>query len=86
MPVIDVPEGEVLMKALLRAGRPVASSCNGDGVCGKCRIEVVKGAENLSAETPLEIFLRDRYKLAPEFRISCQTRVLGPVTVDASYW
>ncbi|HEX4923268.1 MAG TPA: 2Fe-2S iron-sulfur cluster-binding protein [Bdellovibrionales bacterium] len=83
---IDVPDGSNLMRALLNNGIPVASSCNGDGVCTKCRLKIVAGKENLSKETELEADLRDIHEIPNGERISCQTTVNGPVTVDASYW
>ena len=74
------------MKALLAAGLPVASSCQGDGICAKCRIQIVEGAENLSPVNPREQILRDRLRIPREYRISCQTLVLGDIKIDASYW
>lgn len=85
-PAIEVEPGTLLMKALLDAGMPVASSCKGDGICGKCRIEIVSGAENLSQINGREAILRDRLKVQPNYRISCQTQVMGDVTVDTTYW
>lgn len=85
-PEITVESGAFLMKSLLDAGLPVASSCHGDGVCAKCRIVIVEGSENLSKINPVEQMLRDRLKIAREVRISCQTQVLGDIRVDASYW
>ena len=83
---IEVPEGANLMESLLQAGIPVASSCYGDAVCGKCRLEIIKGAENLSKPFGIELILRDRLRLEKGVRISCQVKVLGDVTVDAAYW
>ncbi len=83
---ITVEAGANLMKSLLEAGLPVASSCKGDGICAKCRVLIVTGAENLSQINPREQVLRDRLRIPREARISCQTGVLGDVTVDASYW
>jgi 2Fe-2S ferredoxin len=83
---IAVSEGKNLMEALLEAGLPVASSCHGDGVCAKCKITIVTGAQNLSAENDTELFLKEKNSIAKEVRISCQTQVLGDITVDASYW
>ena len=85
-PAIEVPEGTKLMQALQGGGLPVASSCRGDGVCAKCRVEIVAGHENLSNETDLEKFLRERHGLSRAERISCQAQVLGDITVDTSYW
>ena len=36
--ILEVHAGANLMKTLLDAGIPVASSCLGDGICGKCRL------------------------------------------------
>lgn len=74
------------MEALLKAGFPVASSCHGDGICGKCRIQILEGAENLSKINEVEQLVRDRLNVPKEYRISCQTRVLGEVLIDTSYW
>jgi 2Fe-2S ferredoxin len=86
IPAIEVESGVNLMRALLDAGLPVASSCHGDGVCAKCRIQVISGAENLSRINPLEQNLRDRLRIPGDKRISCQTAVLGDVVVDTGYW
>ncbi|MEN0058473.1 MAG: 2Fe-2S iron-sulfur cluster-binding protein [Bdellovibrio sp.] len=83
---LQVPVGANLMKSLLAAGLPVASSCDGEGVCAKCRIFILQGSENLSPETPLEQFLKETNSLPSHTRISCQTEVLGDITIDASYW
>jgi len=74
------------MRNLLAAGIPVASSCYGDGVCGKCRLEIVSGGENLNPANETEKILRSRLNLGKTERISCQTEVHGDITVDARYW
>lgn len=74
------------MEHLLAAGRPVASSCRGDGICGKCRVNVLEGKENLSPIEPLERLAHERLKLPQGVRLSCQARVRGDVTIDTSYW
>jgi ferredoxin, 2Fe-2S len=74
------------MDALQAAGLPVASSCFGDGVCGRCRVQVVTGLENLSAIEPIETIVRDRLRIPKDVRISCQARVLGDITIDTTYW
>jgi 2Fe-2S ferredoxin len=85
-PPIEVSLGANLMKSLLAAQIPVASSCNGDGVCAKCRIRITKQGENTSPPNETEIFLREKFNLKPQDRISCQTQVLGDLEIDASYW
>lgn len=85
-PSFEVESGTILMRSLLDNKVPVASSCNGDGVCSKCRIQIIKGLENLSLPNETELFLRDKFNLTKDVRISCQTLVLGDITVDTTYW
>ena len=85
-PELEVPLHANLMQALLTAGLPVASSCNGDGVCSKCRIKIIEGQKNLSEPNDTELILKEQNSLGKELRISCQVEVLGDITVDASYW
>lgn len=74
------------MASLLKAGMPVASSCQGDGICGKCKIEIIDGEKNLSAVESREQILSLRLKIKPPYRVSCQTKVFGDVTIDTTYW
>lgn len=83
---IEVKPGENLMQALLDNGYPVASSCYGDGVCGKCRMQIIEGADNLSPANPLEKTLKDRLQLKKDERIACQIELQSDVTVDTTYW
>jgi 2Fe-2S ferredoxin len=85
-PEMEVAAGSNLMRSLLRAGLPVASSCNSEGVCAKCGIRILEGMENLSAPNATEAFLKEKNNIRPDFRISCQTLVLGDILIDAGYW
>ena len=86
MKEFNVSSGAILMDALLDHDIPVASSCGGDAVCSKCKIQIIKGAENLSPESKLEIDLRQSNNIANNYRISCQTKIQGDIIVDTSYW
>ena len=83
---LKVISGVNLMKALLESEIPVASSCHGDGVCAKCRLTITAGAKNLSEPNDTENFLKEKFQLKSNQRISCQALVLGDIEVDASYW
>ncbi len=85
-PALEVADGANLMKALLAAGMPVASSCNSEGVCAKCGVRIVDGMSNLSPLGPTEIFLKEKNGIRKEFRISCQALVHGDIVIDAGYW
>lgn len=83
---IDVNSESSLMDQLLANQLPVASSCGGQGVCGKCAIRIVKGQENLSPESEYDTFLKAKNNIPSDCRISCQVKVLGNVTIDTNYW
>lgn len=84
--IFEVPRGENLMASLLANDLPVASSCSGEGVCGKCRIQIISGMAHLSIPNDTEKFLADTNELESNERISCQTEVLGDIEVDTRYW
>lgn len=83
---IIVPLGTNLMSALLKADLPVASSCHGDGVCAKCVIEIHEGSENLSPIHKREESLLKKIPNNKSIRFSCQTKVMGDILVDTTYW
>lgn len=85
-PAFEVREGANLMKSLLTARRPVASSCDGDGICAKCRVRILQGADNLSPASYFELERLEMNKVPEGHRLSCQCKVLGDVTVDTDYW
>lgn len=74
--VVNVSEGESLIRAALHAGVHINASCGGEGVCGKCRIIVEKGSvtDGLSE------------RLSPEdvekgYRLACLTKITEDVTI-----
>jgi len=84
---VDVPAGTTLLEATRRAGLPIGSSCDGQGICGWCRLRVLEGAAELSPVETTERELLARIGGGPDERIACQARVLSPgVLVTASYW
>jgi ferredoxin, 2Fe-2S len=83
---IPCEKGQNLFKLLRQQDVPVASSCLGDGICGKCVLKIEQGTENLSPPTELELKLKEKYKLTNQQRISCQCQVLGDVGVRSTYW
>lgn len=79
-------KSENLMRLLLNAGYPVASSCQGDGICSKCRVKIIHGHDNLNLENELETKTKVRNQIAPIERLSCQVYVNGDITIDTDYW
>ena len=55
-------------------------------MCIKCLVTVVDGAQNLSPPDREELDLREVHDFPKTDRLSCQTTILGDVTLDTKYW
>ncbi len=84
---IEVADGEPLIRAAMEAGVHINASCGGEGVCGKCRVQIESGtveggeSERISAED------REKgYRLACRAAVKSDLSVRVPVesSVDAS--
>ncbi len=73
-----VPAGTTLFNAAHWAGLPIESTCGGRGTCGKCGVQVLEGAAELS----LADYRHLADKLDDGWRLSCQCPINGPMTVD----
>ena len=78
--------GSKLMAVARRAGLPVPTTCGGKGNCSHCLLEVREGAEYMSAAGQSELDYRPIHGQPAHFRMSCQTRVLGPCVVTHDSW
>ena len=83
---VVVPSGTTLLEAVRRAGLPIARACGGGGLCGRCGVEVLAGAEGLPAPSAAETGAKQRNRVAAELRLACQLELSGPLEVTASYW
>ena len=73
---IEVPEGENLLRAALRAGVHINASCGGEGVCGKCKVLLESGEV-----TSLKSGLLSNEEWDLGYRQACQTQVISDVVV-----
>jgi uncharacterized 2Fe-2S/4Fe-4S cluster protein (DUF4445 family) len=64
--VADAPRGVSVFDCAERIGIQVPTSCNKNGKCKECIVEVVEGMQLLSSPTEFEDHLKDK------FRLSCQ--------------
>ncbi len=73
---INVTAGENLLTAAATAGVYIHASCGGDGVCRKCKVELVQGelsSQNTTSLTPEEISLGTR--------LACISSIVSDVTI-----
>jgi ferredoxin, 2Fe-2S len=73
-------------ETILDAARRLGNSCGSVGVCARCRVRIVSGAENLSAPTTIEIRVASQRGFASDERLACQAVVGGDVEVTTGYW
>ena len=74
---VRVPLETTLLEAAKTAGVDLASSCGGDGLCGKCRVIVRQG--NVTAQ-PTSLLSREEIRQG--YVVACQTKVAGDVEVE----
>ena len=83
---LRVERGTTLLEAARRAGLPMASACGADGLCARCGVRVLAGAEALSPTTEAEERQKRRNRIDPALRLACRARALGDVELTAGYW
>jgi uncharacterized 2Fe-2S/4Fe-4S cluster protein (DUF4445 family) len=77
---IDVPEGTNLLDACQQAGVELVAVCGGAGVCGTCRVRLLKGKLTEYSLTELDE-LTDTER-AEGFRQACQVEVLSDIVIE----
>ena len=82
--ILELNDQETLLTQLKKAGKKIKSSCGGCATCSDCAIIVKSGELNLTAQTFEELRLLGNVFHITKERLSCQTRILGDVTLDIS--
>lgn len=74
----------------LRAGhQPIASSCAGETVCGRCGVFVEGGGDGLAPPDDVEATILSVLHEEPSARLACRVRrddVAGVLTLRTNYW
>ena len=86
------PVGTSVLEAARNLGVDIDSICGSRARCGRCQVEAVEGSfaregivsspDHLSGMGEDEQFCRQRGRLLPGNRLSCQARILGDVRID----
>lgn len=77
---------ETLLDVARRAGAPLGNSCGAIGICARCRVRVVNGAENLSPATTIELRVSGERGFNGDERLACQAIVCGDTEITTTYW
>lgn len=83
---IECEEGKTIFEVARDNSIPIAESCNGDKICGHCRVQVIEGMENLSAPDSEEMKLMTEKNFSSDERLACAVKVYGDVKITTSYW
>lgn len=70
-----------LLSVARRAGIRIGYPCRGEGVCGKCAVEILEGADLLLPPSETERALLAREGAGPRTRMSCLAVPGGPGTI-----
>ncbi|TNF00153.1 MAG: 2Fe-2S iron-sulfur cluster binding domain-containing protein [Deltaproteobacteria bacterium] len=81
---VEVEEGVDLLKALREADVYIKSTCGGYASCTDCIIKISSGADNLTSPPIEEINLLGNVFHITKERLACQTKIIGPVSIDIS--
>lgn len=88
--LLDWPEGAPTALQALRSGQqPIASSCSGETVCGRCVVQILGGDEALSPPQPDEEAVLTALGADPGDRLACRLgrdEVQGELVLGAHYW
>jgi ferredoxin len=77
---------ETILDVARRAAIPLGNSCGAVGICGRCRVQVLSGAENLSPPTSVESRFGKAQGFLDDERMACQAVLQGDCEVTTSYW
>lgn len=83
---VEVTHETTLLDALHQVHLPVGQSCDGVGLCGFCRVQVVEGLHNLSPMGDEERKILRSARAGDDERLACMAKIHGPVAVTTPYW
>ncbi|WP_243235581.1 ASKHA domain-containing protein [Zhenpiania hominis] len=72
--------GQTLMETLLQEGVFINNSCNGKGTCGKCKVRVLEGYENVYS--PSEQRLLRKEEQEENIRLACLLVPEGDIRIE----
>lgn len=79
--VISISKARNVLDVLLEEGIAIDFACQ-NVYCGRCKVTVLQGMENLESEGALERDVKAKCGYGPDQRITCKLRVKGDVVLD----
>jgi ferredoxin len=63
-------------------GFGLTGTCEGNGDCGLCAIEILEGAENINPKNDIEKEILEKLDYKDGIRLCCQTNITGNVKIN----
>ena len=79
--VVSISKARNVLDVLLEEGIVIDFACQ-NIFCGRCKVTVLEGMENLEVEGALERDVKAKCGYGPSQRITCTLRVKGDVVLD----
>ncbi len=76
---VEVAEGSTLAQAAQRAELHINNLCGGEGVCGECKVRVLKGT--VKTEAGLSTFF-SKEEMEKGFVLACQSKIIQDLEVE----
>eukprot|EP00188_Purpureofilum_apyrenoidigerum_P002038 Plantae.Rhodophyta-Purpureofilum_apyrenoidigerum.ctg22117.p3 GENE.Plantae.Rhodophyta-Purpureofilum_apyrenoidigerum.ctg22117~~Plantae.Rhodophyta-Purpureofilum_apyrenoidigerum.ctg22117.p3 ORF type:complete len:142 (+),score=19.00 Plantae.Rhodophyta-Purpureofilum_apyrenoidigerum.ctg22117:127-552(+) len=57
-------------------------NCGGNGACGTCKVRLLNNFDNANPRTPREENLLNKQGCDSDIRLSCRTKISGPVSIE----
>jgi uncharacterized 2Fe-2S/4Fe-4S cluster protein (DUF4445 family) len=76
---VEIAEGATIAQAAQRAEIHINNLCGGEGVCGECKVRILKGAVKTGAG-PSAFFSKE--EMEKGFVLSCQSKIIEDLEVD----
>jgi len=76
---VMVEKGTTILEAARKIGVVIESPCNAIGVCGKCKVKVVSGIENIIQDGEHHLSEAEKDQ---GFVLSCQAKVIADVDIE----
>ncbi len=76
---VKVEDGGSLLHAARRAGIYIDSQCGGEGACGRCKVEIIKGKAK-QKDTSLAFLSKE--EIEGRFVLACQTEIHSDLVVS----
>lgn len=78
----DVMAEETILCVAQRSGENIAADCGGGGVCGRCKVKITSGIENVSPISEREINCLTDEEKKNNIRLACMMHIKGDVRIE----